>query len=277
MTLGQFSSSWGLHPAVVLLGMWTSLIIEWTSPANFWKGENCLVCPLMNTSELLYWGGRQVVKKKLVLSLLFSLPSPAFSLPSANSMPQHFYTQSSWRRHILKQPQHFPLLNYVYLPLWGVTWVVDLYPDTKVSENLHVYLALTIHLPLIQVSREWSNLVPSMTSTTRQCWSISDHLLAELCAVFRTPGRAMEEWPPVCRVMGCAACAKLSPLRPGTWTQGTPVCVTVGHRSCWEDLLQVAAWTVPPGLRPLHCYWESSLLPSLTVKYSASMQLSNAN
>lgn len=103
----------------------------------------------------------------------------------------------------------------------------------KGVEDLHVYLTLTIHLPLIQESREWINLIPSMTSTARQCWSISDHLFPALCAVSRTPGRVMEQWPPVCRAMGCAACVILSPLHPGPRTQCTPACVTVGHRSCW--------------------------------------------
>lgn len=98
----------------------------------------------------------------------------------------------------------------------------------KRVECFHVYLTLTIHLPLIQVSRVWSTLIPSMTSTGRQCWSTSDHLFAEPCAMCRTLGRAMEQQPPVCRVMACAACAMLSPLHPGPQTQCTPGCVTVG-------------------------------------------------
>lgn len=234
MTLGQSGSSWGLHSAVVLLGMWTSLIIEWTSPANFWKGENYLFFILMNISELLDWTRRQVGKIKLVFSLLFFLPSPIFAPPSANSMPQHLYTQSpaSGRWHFAAATA-LPTAQLCIPSFMRRDVGCAFVSRHKHIEGLHVYLTLTIHLPLTQVSREWSNLIPSMTSTARQCWSTSDRLFAEPHTVFRAPGRAMEQWPPVCRVMGCAACATLGPLHPGPWTRCIPVCVTVGHRSCW--------------------------------------------
>lgn len=134
-------------------------------------------------------------------------------------------------------------------------------------------------LTLIQVSRVWSHLIASMTSTARQCWTTPDHLLESL--VLRTPGRAMEQQPPVCRVIGHAACEMLSPLQPGLQTQCTPGCGTVGHRSCWPG--RISHEWVPeqhPWAHTPACHWlpmRKQLAPSLTIRCSAGIKHSNAN
>lgn len=77
----------------------------------------------------------------------------------------------------------------------------------KRVEGLHVYLPLTIHLALIQLSRESSNLIPNMTSTARLCVGrTSEHLFAEPCTVFSTPGRAREHEPVNPHVQGDWMC-----------------------------------------------------------------------
>lgn len=102
-------------------------------------------------------------------------------------------------------------------------------------------------LTLIQVSRVWSHLIASMTSTARQCWTTPDHLFAEPCA--QDPREGHRAAAPC--VQGDRTCCMWNvessaarptdTVHPRLWDSGAQELLAR------EDLSRVSAWTAPLG------------------------------
>lgn len=102
-------------------------------------------------------------------------------------------------------------------------------------------------LTLIQVSRVWSHLIASMTSTARQCWTTPDHLFAEPCAQDPREGHGAAA-PCVQGDRTCcmwnvesSAARPTDTVHPRLWDSGAQELLAR------EDLSRVSAWTAPLG------------------------------